>query len=163
MQISEAFIAARDNIQVSVNTKGRAAGTNWRKRIMGRSWQSAASLAQSHSHSNGGTMRLVGNKVPWTGVKSESQMTLAVVNSRKCKTRKKSVYKTTGWQKNHSVELSRLPIMTFPLKDPSSWKEIMTSLWNATHFFRQLKCVFFSAETKISAPPWGGGCTHPHR
>lgn len=28
--------------------KSEAAGTNWRKRIMGRSWQSAASLAQSH-------------------------------------------------------------------------------------------------------------------
>lgn len=63
---------------------------------MGRSWHSATSLAQSHSHSSGATIRLVGNKVPWTGVKSESPMTLAVVNSRKCKTRKKSVYKTTG-------------------------------------------------------------------
>lgn len=63
---------------------------------MGRSWHSATSLAQSHGHSSGATIRLVGNKVPWTGVKSESPMTPAVVNSRKCKTRKKSVYKTTG-------------------------------------------------------------------
>lgn len=50
---------------------------------MGSSWHSTTSLAQSHSHSNGATRRFVGNKVPWTEVKSESQMTLAVVNSRK--------------------------------------------------------------------------------
>lgn len=66
------------------------------RRIMGRRWQGAASLAQRHRHSYGAPRRLVGNKVPWTGVKPETRMTLAVVNSRKCKTRTKSLYKTTG-------------------------------------------------------------------
>lgn len=70
---------------------------------MGRSWQGAASLAQSHRHSNGAPRRLVGNKVPWTGVKPETRMTLAVVNSRKCKTRTKSLYKT------HRKEAARRP------------------------------------------------------
>lgn len=169
MQISEAFIAAWDNIQVSVNTKGRAAGTNWRKRIMDRSWHSATSLAQSHGHSNGATIRLVGNKVPWTGVKSASPMTLAVVNSRKCETRKKSVYKTTGSSLHIDRPLNRLQVLTFLCfspKDSSSWKEwIMGDLWKATHFFRQHKYIFFSLENKISAPPWGEGvrCPHPHR
>lgn len=92
---------------------------------MGRSWHSAASLAQSHSHSNGATMRLVGNKVPWTGVKTESQMTLAVVNSRKCKTRKKSVFKSTGSQRppDRACTWTRLHTMTFlcfSLEDSSS-------------------------------------------
>lgn len=63
---------------------------------MGGSWQSAASLAPGHGHSNGAPKRLVGNTVPWTGLKPQSQVTPAVVNSRKCKTRKKSVHKATA-------------------------------------------------------------------
>lgn len=82
MQISEALIAARDNIQLSVNTKGRAAGTKWGKRITGSSWHSAH-------------LWLGATPVPmvprWgleqdTQRSSGSQMSLTVVNSRKCKT-----------------------------------------------------------------------------
>lgn len=63
---------------------------------MGSSWHSAAPLARRHGHSNGATRRFVGNKVPWTEVKSQNRMTGAVVNSGKCETRKNPAHKTTG-------------------------------------------------------------------
>lgn len=63
---------------------------------MGRSWHGAAALARRHGHSNGATRRFVGNKVPWTEVKSQNRMTRAVVNSGKCQTRKNPAHKTAG-------------------------------------------------------------------
>lgn len=38
----------------------------------------------------------MGNKVPWTEVKSQNRMTRAVVNSGKCETRKNPADKTAG-------------------------------------------------------------------
>lgn len=94
VQISEAFIAARDNIQLSVNTKGRAAGTNWGKRIMGSSWHSAHLWHGATPIPMVPWWGLGGSKMPWTEIKSGCRMSLAVVNSRKCEQCKKSLYGT---------------------------------------------------------------------
>lgn len=87
---------------------------------MGSSWHGATRLARRHSHSNGATRRFVGNKVPWTEVKSQNRMTRAVVNSGKCKTRKNPTHKTAG-SKLHVERVRALTriydfFCVFPLK-----------------------------------------------